>query len=90
MSYFKESHGGVPTGWSTEDTIRYDRLSTRAPKKDTSDVEMRSPNAMDGSDDSGSEDASSEQVESVTRMADESSEGSDAPKGAVSQTTALS
>ena len=53
-------------------------------------MEMRSPNAMDGSDDSGSEDASSEQVESVTRMADESSEGSDAPKGAVSQTTALS
>lgn len=90
MSYFKESHGGVPTGWqSVQDTGHYDRLSTRAPKKDySSDVEMRSPNAIDGSDESGSEDASSEQVESVTRMADESSEGSDTAKGIVSQTTA--
>ncbi|KAL0473073.1 hypothetical protein QR685DRAFT_569187 [Neurospora intermedia] len=82
MSYFRESHGGVPTGWqSVNDTSKHERLSSRAPKTDSSDVEMRSPNALDGSDDSGSEEASSEQVDSVTRMADESSEGSDAPKG---------
>lgn len=53
-------------------------------------MEMRSPNALDGSDESGSEDASSEHVDSVTRMADESSEGPDSPKGSVSQTTAVS
>ena len=91
MSYFRELHGGVPTGWqSVNDTSKHERLSSRAPKTDSSDVEMRSPNALDGSDDSGSEEASSEQVDSVTRMADESSEGSDAPKGSVSQIDALS
>lgn len=91
MSYFRESHGGVPTGWqSVNDTSKHERLSSRAPKTVSSDVEMCSPNALDGSDDSGSEEASSEHVDSVTRMADESSEGSDAPKGSVSQTTAVS
>ena len=90
MSYFRESHGGVPTGWqSVQDNTKYDRLSTRAPKTVSSDVEMRSPNALDGSDDSGSEEASSEHVDSVTRMNDESSEGSDVPKGSVSQTFAV-
>lgn len=95
MSYFRESHGGVPTGWQTvNDNAKYERLSSRAPKTVSSDVEMRSPNALDGSDDSGSEEASSEQADSVTRMADESSEGSDgpapAPKGSVSSTVAVS
>ena len=86
MSYFRESDSTVPTGWSNvnEDNI-LPRLSTRMPKPVHSDVEMRSPASWENSDDgSGNEgDASptdSQEVSSLTRMADESSEEEDIPK----------
>jgi len=85
MSYFREANPTttVPTGWNNvnEDTP-YPRLSTRLPKLPVSDVEMQSPGTWpNGSDDSGSEEATPPDSHLITRMAEESSEeDSDFPK----------
>lgn len=76
LSYFAEPGAVIPTGWNTvQDENILPRLSSRQPKPAVSDVDMKSPEPLDGSDESGSE------VAAVTRMADESSEDdSDFPK----------
>jgi hypothetical protein len=88
MNYFAENGVPMPTGWQSvqEDTALH-RLSTRQPKLALSDTEMRSPTPWDGSEESGSEEASAVQPPNMqTRMADESSEeDSDFPKVKVSR-----
>ena len=81
LSYFAEP-GTVPTGWnSTSEDGFLPRLSSREPKVPASDVEMRSPEPLDGSDESGSEESGRLPTAVVTRMADESSdEDSDFPQ----------
>ena len=75
MSYFSESETIVPTGWSsTTEDGELPRLSTRQPKPVVSDIEMRSPGPLDGSDESGSEESGRLPDSVVTRMADESSD----------------
>lgn len=78
LCYYKEETNQhiIPTGWTAvqEDNI-LPKLSSRAPRMVASDVEMRSPEAWEGSEESGSDD------NAVTRMIDESSEeDSDFPK----------
>lgn len=75
----------MPTGWNsiTDDNV-LPRLSSREPKVPVSDVEMRSPEPVDGgSDDSESEGSVKAPPELVTRMAEESSDDSDFPKAKV-------
>ncbi|KAL1844377.1 hypothetical protein VTJ49DRAFT_56 [Mycothermus thermophilus] len=82
LSYFSEVDTFIPTGWQsvTEDGL-LPRLSSRQPKVAASDVEMRSPGPVDGSDESGSEESGRIPASMVTRMAEESSdEDSDFPK----------
>ncbi|KAK3902490.1 hypothetical protein C8A05DRAFT_15455, partial [Staphylotrichum tortipilum] len=83
LSYFGEPGSTVPTGWNsiTEDNV-LPRLSSREPKVPASDVEMRSPEPVDGgSDDSESGESTRAPPEIVTRMAEESSgDDSDFPK----------
>ncbi|KAL2024662.1 hypothetical protein VTK56DRAFT_6863 [Thermocarpiscus australiensis] len=81
LSYFAEPDVIVPTGWhSTSEEGILPKLSNRQPKLAVSDLEMRSPGALDGSDES-SEESAQLPASSVTRMADESSEDdSDFPK----------
>ncbi|KAK3368104.1 hypothetical protein B0H63DRAFT_534187 [Podospora didyma] len=80
LSYFTEPDSLMPTGWnSIQDDNLLPRLSTRQPKPIVSDIEMRSPAAWEGSEDSGSEKGpglgpSHANVNNLTRMADESSE----------------
>ncbi|KXX75992.1 putative ubiquitin carboxyl-terminal hydrolase 12, partial [Madurella mycetomatis] len=82
LSYFEESDAAIPTGWqSTSEDGLLPKLSTRLPKPAASDIEMRSPGPLDGSDESGSEESARLPTSAVTRMADESSdEDSDFPK----------
>jgi ubiquitin carboxyl-terminal hydrolase 4/11/15 len=82
LSYFAESGASVPTGWnSTREEDPLPLLSSRQPKVVASDIEMRSPGPLDGSDESGSEGSGKLPTSVVTRMADESSdEDSDFPK----------
>ncbi|KAK4123327.1 ubiquitin carboxyl-terminal hydrolase-like protein [Parathielavia appendiculata] len=76
LAYFHESGTAVPTGWSsTTDEAPLPRLSSRQPKVAVSDTEMRSPEAADATDESGSEDSGI--APTVTRMNDESSDGDD-------------
>jgi len=86
LSYFAESSTAVPTGWnSTTEDRALPRLSTRQPKVPSWDVEMRSPEPVDGSDESGSDESGTAPTNVVTRMAEESSEeDSDFPKHKVS------
>ncbi|KAK0711421.1 hypothetical protein B0H67DRAFT_602227 [Lasiosphaeris hirsuta] len=80
LSYFQEQGTSIPTGWQTiQDENVLPRLSTRQPKPATSDVEMRSPGAWEGSDESGSEESPRAQP-SNTRMVDESSDDEDFAK----------
>ncbi|EAQ91205.1 hypothetical protein CHGG_03140 [Chaetomium globosum CBS 148.51] len=75
LSYFTESETPVPTGWnSTTDDGLLPPLSSRQPKVAASDVEMRSPEPLDGSDDSGSERSGRLPASAVTRMTEESSD----------------
>lgn len=75
LSYFSESETLIPTGWSsTNEDQELPRLNIRLPKPVISDIEMRSPGTLDGSDESGSEDSTQMKTENVTRMAEESSE----------------
>lgn len=82
LSYFAESDTAIPTGWnSTSEDRPLPRLSTRQPKVASWDVEMRSPEPADGSDESGSEESGRVPDPAITRMAEESSdEDSDFPK----------
>jgi ubiquitin carboxyl-terminal hydrolase 4/11/15 len=88
LSYFAESETPVPTGWnSTTDDGVLPPLSSRQPKVAASDVEMRSPEPLDGSDDSGSERSGRLPASVVTRMAEESSDDdSDSSKHKVRDT----
>lgn len=85
LSYFSESGALVPTGWnSTTEDGPLPRLSSREPKLPASDIEMRSPEPLDGTDESGSEGSARLPTSVVTRMAEESSdEDSDFPKAKV-------
>lgn len=75
LCYFAETDTLIPTGWSpTQDDTELPRLSSRQPKPAVSDIEMRSPGPLDGSDESGSEESTRIPPSVVTRMADESSE----------------
>lgn len=87
LSYFTESETPVPTGWnSTTDDGLLPPLSSRQPKVAASDVEMRSPEPLDGSDDSGSERSGRLPASAVTRMTEESSDDdSDSSKPKVSE-----
>lgn len=70
LSFFPEGTMTIPTGWqSVTEGNAYPRLSTRQPKPIMSDVEMQSPGAWANSDASGSD-----EVNEVTRMAEESSD----------------
>lgn len=82
LSYFSESSTIIPTGWnSTTEEGFLNRLSSREPKVPPSDTEMRSPEPLDASDESTSEESGRISTAVVTRMADESSEeDSDFPK----------
>jgi hypothetical protein len=73
LAYFHESGTAVPTGWnSTTDEGALPRLSSRQPKVAVSDTEMRTPEPVDRSDESGSEDSVA--APAPTRMNDESSD----------------
>ena len=76
LRYFHEPGVAVPSGWQiVTDDNPMPLLSSRQPKPPVSDVEMRSPGAWDGSEDSGSESSPrQEQEHAQTRMASESSE----------------
>jgi ubiquitin carboxyl-terminal hydrolase 4/11/15 len=82
LSYFSEMDTLIPTGWqSVQEDNMLPRLSSRQPKVAASDVEMRSPGPLEGSDESGSEESGRIPASVVTRMAEESSEeDSDFPK----------
>ncbi|KAK3939915.1 hypothetical protein QBC46DRAFT_436430 [Diplogelasinospora grovesii] len=82
LSYYHETGTVLPTGWqSVQEDNSLPRLSTRQPKPVLSDVEMRSPGAWDGSDESGSDEVAHLPPNQQTRMADEdeSSEEDDSP-----------
>lgn len=75
LSYFSESDSILPTGWnSTTEDGELPRLSSRQPKQLASDIEMASPGALDGSDESDNDDSGSVSAGMVTRMAEESSD----------------
>lgn len=88
LCYFAEPDTTIPTGWnSTTEERSLPLLSSRQPKVLASDTEMRSPEPLDGSDESGSEGSGNLPASMVTRMADESSdEDSDFPKHKVRDT----
>ncbi|KAK4156700.1 ubiquitin carboxyl-terminal hydrolase [Chaetomidium leptoderma] len=75
LSYFAESGSTIPTGWnSTTEEGALPPLSSRQPKPVVSDTEMQSPEPLDGSDESGSEESGKLPASVVTRMAEESSD----------------